>query len=121
MTDRVLRRIVQVEEARRALADELEALRVVFEANHRMRLEGSRMSEIFAQGDGPVSRRRVRTAWSRLNRALHAYRVEAIRSLIDDEGWTLSAAARLTGNARQVISRLYHETGVRRRGLSDVR
>jgi hypothetical protein len=29
--------------------------------------------------------------------------------LVDDEDFTLAAAARLTGNARQVVSRLYHD------------
>ena len=87
---------------------ELAALGEAVEVNRRMRMEGRPVSEIFRDGPGPAARRRVREAWSRLNGTLHAYRSEAVRSLVDDEGWSLAAAARLTGNARQVVSRLYH-------------
>jgi hypothetical protein len=106
--DRLLRRLAEVEEARAALARELAVLGEAVEYNRRSLAQGRAVSEILGAGPGPAARRRVRGAWSRLNRALHAYRTEVIRSLVDDEGWSLTESARLTGNARQVISRLYH-------------
>ena len=108
MSDRLTRRIAEVQAAREALVRELAALGEAMEFNRAARENGRPVSELFSIGPGPAARRRARDAWTRLNAALHAYRTEAIRTLVDDEGWSLAAAARLTGNARQVVSRLYH-------------
>jgi hypothetical protein len=109
--DRLVARLDEVEAAREALLQELAAFGEAVGFNRQMLLEGCGISDIFRDGPGPAARRQVRDAWSRLNEALHAYRAEAVRTLIDDDGWTLTAAARLTGNARQVVSRLYHDAG----------
>jgi hypothetical protein len=69
---------------------------------------GTPVSAIAAEGEGLAARREEREAWSRVNGALHSYRVTLVRRLVDDEGLTISEAARVTGNARQVVSRLYH-------------
>ena len=108
MGDRLIERITEVQEARKALVRELTALGEAMEFNRAARQAGSTVSELFSAGPGPAARKRARDAWSRLNGALHAYRTEAIRILVDDEGRSLASAARLTGNARQVVSRLYH-------------
>ena len=70
---------------------------------------GQRVSEIIEVGSMAAERRRVRSSWAGLNDALHAYRVQSVRAMVDDEGMSIADAARVTGNARQVISRLYHE------------
>ncbi len=108
MTDRLLALIEEVQAAQEALVRALATLGEAMEFNRSARAEGRPVADLFSDGPGPDARRRARDAWSRLNGALHAYRTEAIRTLVDDEGWSLASAARLTGNARQVVSRLYH-------------
>jgi hypothetical protein len=54
------------------------------------------------------TRRRVADAVGAMNSALAENRVAAIRVVVDDEGLTMSEAARLFGIPRQVLSRLYH-------------
>jgi hypothetical protein len=66
------------------------------------------MSEILTNGPGVPARREVRASWSRLNHALHDYRAQVVKGLVDDEGMSIAEAARVTGNARQVVSRLYN-------------
>jgi hypothetical protein len=34
--------------------------------------------------------------------------VRLVKSMVDDEGMTIADVARVTRNARQVVSRLYH-------------
>jgi plasmid maintenance system antidote protein VapI len=34
--------------------------------------------------------------------------VRLVESMVDDEGMSIADAARVMGNARQVVSRLYH-------------
>jgi hypothetical protein len=108
VSDRLIARIADVQQAREALIRELQVLGDAMEFNRSARREARPVSELFSAGPGPLARKRVRAAWSQLNESLHAYRTEAIRILVDQEGWSLAAAARLTGNARQVVSRLYH-------------
>ena len=60
------------------------------------------------QGPGSPARRQLRASWSGLNRALYRFRVQAVRAMVDDEGRSVAETARLMGNARQVVSRLYH-------------
>jgi hypothetical protein len=107
-TDPVARQLAELDEACLELAQRLEQLRDAVAQIRRMRTAGQAISEIVTTGPGVPARREVRGSWSRLNQALHAYRVEVVRSLIDDEGMSISDAARITGNARQVVSRLYH-------------
>jgi helix-turn-helix, Psq domain len=57
------------------------------------------------------ARRRVADAVSAMNSALAENRIAAIRVIVDDEGLTMSEAARLFGIPRQVLSRLYHGGG----------
>jgi hypothetical protein len=105
---RLLRRLEDVERARADLERELARLAEALEFNRRLLEGGGTVAKMLADGPGPEARRRVREAWSRLNLVLHEYRAETIRSLVDEEGWTLTSAAKLTGNARQLVSRLYH-------------
>jgi hypothetical protein len=106
--DRLLAYLDEVDQARRALIAELESLGEAMAVNRRMRLDGRSVVDIFRESQGPEARRRVRQAWVRLNEALHTYRAYAVRCIVDEDGWTLTMIARSTGNARQVISRLYH-------------
>jgi hypothetical protein len=106
--DRLLTYLDEVDEARTALIAELEALGEAIAFNRRMRLDGRSVVDMFRESPGPEARRRVRQSWLRLNEALHTYRAYCVRALVEEDGWTLSMIARSTGNARQVISRLYH-------------
>lgn len=102
---------IQLEELDRAcldLTERLEGLRNAIVLIGHLRNQGRPVSEIVAFGPGVPARREVRESWSRLNRALHAYRVRLVRSMVDDEGMSITDAAHVTGNARQVVSRLYH-------------
>jgi hypothetical protein len=108
MRDPIGRPLAELEAAARELADRLELLRGAVAQIEVARAEGLPLSRIVSSGPGVPARREVRSSWNRLNRALHAYRVELVRTLVDDEGMSISDVARLTGNARQVVSRLYH-------------
>jgi predicted DNA-binding protein (UPF0251 family) len=46
-------------------------------------------------------------AFRDFERVMTAYRARAIRALVDEEGLTFSAVARLTGVSRQMVARLY--------------
>jgi len=107
--DPVRDRIAELDHACLDLADGVERLRTALGQVRTMRERGQRVSEILAFGPAAPARRQVRESWARLNRALHAYRVQAVKSMIDNEGMSIADAARVTGNARQVVSRLYHE------------
>ena len=95
------------------LEERLDGLRRALVEVRRLRKEGQAVSEIVALGPGLPARREVQGSVSRLNAALHAYRVIAIRTIVDHEGLSIAEAARVTGNARQVVSRLYHDGGDR--------
>jgi hypothetical protein len=115
-TDPIGEELAELDAAARELAERLEHLRGAVEQIVRARAEGLPVSEIVSSGPGVPARREVRSSWSRLNRALHAYRVEVVRALVDDEDMSISDVARLTGNARQVASRLYHASSATRLG-----
>ncbi|MFL5737046.1 MAG: hypothetical protein ACJ76P_06890 [Actinomycetota bacterium] len=103
--------LTRLEELERACVDVDERLHALRRAAQAIRVElesGRPLSEIVATGPGPRARRDVRESWSALNRKLHEYRVAMVKRLVDGEGMTIADAARITGNARQVISRLYH-------------
>lgn len=105
--DDIFDRLDEVERARVAVVRELERLGHAVEEIRRMRSEGQSMAEIIQRGPGPVARRRAREAWLGLNSALHAYRAEVVRVIVDEDRWTIAAVARAMGTARQVVSRLY--------------
>ena len=46
-------------------------------------------------------------AAERFESAVTAYRARAIRALVDEEGLSFTAVARLTGVSRQMVARLY--------------
>jgi hypothetical protein len=51
-------------------------------------------------------------AFRHFESAVTAYRAEAVRALVDDDGLTFSAIAQLLGVSRQMVARLYrHGTG----------
>ena len=115
MTDDALDlRLTQLDEACRDLAGDLTALRKAVAEIRRLRRRGRSVADVVRVGPGVPARREVRSSWSRLNQALHAYRAELVRSLVEDEGMSITDTARLTGNARQVVSRLYHSVSSER-------
>lgn len=106
--DTIVQRLDQVERARRDLVEELERLGSALAQTRTMRGADAPVSKILQRGPGPEARRRVRRRVVALTGALHAYRAELIRTLVDEEGWSIAEVARTTRNARQVVSRLYH-------------
>lgn len=106
--DPFVARLVELDQGCLELTQRLERLREAVMEIARMRTQGRPVSEIVSSGPGVPVRREVRASWSRLNQALHAYRVQIIKSMVDDEGMSIADTARVTGNARQVVSRLYH-------------
>jgi hypothetical protein len=91
------------------LREKLEGLHKAIVHIRHLREQGRPASEIVALGPGVPARRAVRESWSGLNRALHAYRVRLVKCMVDEEGMSIADVARATRNARQVVSRLYHE------------
>ncbi len=108
--DPFIARLEELDRASLELAERLAGLHAALAEIRRARAAGRRVSEIVASGPGVPARREVRAAWSTLNEALHGFRVQVVKSLVDDETMSIADAARVTGNARQVISRLYHSS-----------
>lgn len=101
-----------LEELDRACIDlgaRVEDLRTAVARLRTMREEGRPVSEIVASGPGVPARRELRASLSQVNEALHSYRVRVVRTMVDVEGMSIAEVARLTGNARQIVSRLYHD------------
>lgn len=58
------------------------------------------------------TRRATQEAFQRFLREVMRFRSMVVRSLVDDEGWTLTAVASRLGTSRQFVSRLYRQDGV---------
>lgn len=108
MSDPIRERLGQLDIACRDLHQRLQTLRDATAEITTMRARGRSASEIVSGGPGVPARRELRETWSQVNAALHDYRVALVVSMIEDEGMSVSDVARVMGNARQVISRLYH-------------
>lgn len=99
--------------ARSALAEQLQTLERAIETarDHLGTEEGVagvlRTLSIEARGS-------VMNAMNDLSKRLAVSRTEVVRTLVDDEGWSLSQIARETGTSRQLIGRLYAEARGRR-------
>jgi hypothetical protein len=106
--DPIVERLDDLDEACLEMVRRLESLRTATARIRLLREAGEPVSRIVAVGPGAPARRQVRESWSLLNRALHTYREQLVRSMVDDEGLNIADVARVTGNARQVVSRLYH-------------
>jgi hypothetical protein len=114
--DPLIRELDELERSSQELESKLRDLREAVREIRDALGGGHRISEVLASGPGVPARRAVRESWDRLNRSLHRYRATVIRELVDGEGMTIAEAARVTRNARQVISRLYHSTDDREPG-----
>lgn len=100
-----------VDAAREALDESTEPLMSAC----RRRLAGASMLEIvddLVAADGPEALRRVTaTAFARYERAVKAFRGTVIRTLVDEEGVTLSEVSRRLSISRQMTTRLYDAAG----------
>jgi hypothetical protein len=99
----------ELDRACRELNARIADLRAAIAQLRTMREEGRPVSEIVASGPGIPARREMRASLTHVNEALHAYRVRVVRTMVDEEGMSIAEVARLTGNARQIVSRLYHD------------
>jgi hypothetical protein len=108
MEDPLRSKLREVDAAAVELQDALERLRYAVRTIDRARARGTAVSRLVDDGPGRDARRRVRAAWTRLSRALKSYRAESARLMVEQENMTITEVARVTRNARQVISRLYH-------------
>ena len=108
--------LTEIDRSAEALEREIRALRDAVADIRRMREDGRPVSEIVARGPGVRARHSARASWLRVDHALRTYRIQIVKSLVDGEHMTIAEAARVTGNARQVTSRLYHETVSTHRG-----
>lgn len=57
--------------------------------------------------EGRDTRAAVSAAMKTVAGKITAMRAEVVRSLVDDEGWTITAAARTLSVSRQMAARLY--------------
>jgi hypothetical protein len=102
---------IQLDELDRAcleMRQRIETLHLAIVEIRHLRAQRRPISEIVAHGPGLPARKDVRGSWSRLNETLHAFRVQVVRTMVDAESMSITDVARVTGNARQVVSRLYH-------------
>jgi len=104
----VLARLDSVDQAARELDGELRVLRDRTRTTRLLHERGYALSAALARSQGPACHERVAEHMAHLGQAVHRYRCALVRHLVDVEGWSLSDVARCTGNARQVVSRLYH-------------
>jgi hypothetical protein len=100
-----------VEAAREALDESTEPL----VSASRRRLAGASMLEIVddlvAAGGPEALRRETARAFARYERAVKAFRGTAIRTLVDEEGVSLSEVSRRLSISRQMTTRLYDAAG----------
>jgi len=114
--DPILAHLMKIERAADDLQAELGVLRGGMRATRRLRERGLPLSEALARSPGPACHEAVADRTERLSEVVRDYRCLIVRHLVDEEGWSLSDVAAHTGNARQVISRLYHATDAGCRG-----
>lgn len=110
-TDPVLAHLAELERTAGELEAELRVLRAGLCATRRLREDGLAVSEALERSPGPACLETVAERTERLAEVVREHRSLIVRHLVDEEGWSLSDIAARTGNARQVISRLYHARG----------
>jgi hypothetical protein len=100
-----------VEAAREALDESTEPL----VSARRRRLAGASMLDILddlvAAGGPEALRRKTATAFACYERAVRAFRGTVIRTLVDEEGVSLSEVSRRLSISRQMTTRLYDAAG----------
>ncbi|HYY44108.1 MAG TPA: hypothetical protein VE975_02845 [Actinomycetota bacterium] len=69
---------------------------------------GSSIRQLYEDGSGTAARREALRSWARLNQALYRARVQSVRALIDEEGFSFTETGRLLGISRQTAAALYH-------------
>jgi hypothetical protein len=115
--DAILCRLATMDRAAVELRRDLAVLRDGIRVHRKLRERGLSLSDSLVRSPDPACHEVVARQIEILTEAVHDYRVEIVRSLVDEEGWTLADVARETGNARQVVSRLYHAADTRRCGV----
>ena len=107
----------QIEAAALDLEDRLVALRLSLNETRALLARDLPLSQVLAHSHCPAARGAAAAAAAELIDLLHDYRAETVRRLVDDEGWSLTEIAKRSGNARQVVARLYHfaETAAERK------
>ena len=96
-----------MDEARRELHAALEELEPTAARAVDFVAGGGTIMDLVGQTEMRV-RRRTSDALAAMTSALAENRVAAIRVVVDDEGLSITEAARIFGVPRQVLSRLYH-------------
>jgi CRP-like cAMP-binding protein len=106
--------IDNVEEAVNELLESIVGMFEQLGRARRERLAGidlvSIIRELVAHG-GRQSRLAPTIAFRKLEQALTDYRATAIRELVDEQHMTFSQIGELTGVSRQMVARLYRQTG----------
>jgi hypothetical protein len=105
--ERLIRKLQQVEVARRDLAALLERLRVAIRAgiaNLRRGVPASAQTPEAAKMHIELVQK-----LDDMHHAVHEARAEGVRVLVEDEGMPVSTVAGLMGRPRQLVSRLYQQ------------
>jgi hypothetical protein len=104
------RRLVQLlqyeDEVAQRLIEALQAMRERHRAISDALAGGARISR-FMTIEGMTGREQLRTLAAELVSAVSQVRAAVIRELIDEEGMSHKAVARLIGHPRQLVKRLY--------------
>ncbi len=98
----------RLESASLDLEDRLVALRLAINETRALLEQDVPLSQALERSHCPAARGAVTFSAQELIDLLHDYRAETVRRLVDDEGWSLTEIAEHSGNARQVVARLYH-------------
>ncbi len=106
--DAWVRSVQRVDEARAKLRAVLDELGPAAEQAVDIVAAGATIAELVSRSEMRV-RRRTADALAAMTSALAENRVAAIRVVVDDEGLSMTDAARVFGVPRQVLSRLYHD------------
>jgi hypothetical protein len=100
----------EVERAAAVAKDAIDGAVVMLAAAREQRRAGAGMPEIvngLVEAGGRATRLGASEAFARFEGAMAAYRAQATRALVDEEGLSLSQVGRMVGVSRQMAARLY--------------
>lgn len=105
--ERFLALLDELDEAVNRLQPELDNMRKIVEHTRQHLAAGEGFKKLYETSNAPSARDILIERLSDLHSALMRSRAEYIRLLVDEEGMTIPAVARLVGHPPQLVRRLY--------------
>lgn len=105
--DQLVTRLADLEQTVKVTTDALDALAQLSLSLRRWIADGKPVFDAYEALDILTVRDNVFDAETHLKRALTAVRAESFRTMVEDEGQSLTAVAKATDRSRQFVTRLY--------------